>query len=126
MSDCITILTNASFTHLGNVLTGPNLRPFPFHIAKLFSAEEFELHDLSSLINILQSLEGGPIKTVSRGRVLFDASEIIGRDKETIVASHSSWCMIDIDSLERGADPKDQRAMLAPLVPLDFVTKEKG
>ena len=47
-----------------------------------FTTEELEVHDLSSLIDILQSLEGEPTKTVIRGKVLSDASEIISRDKE--------------------------------------------
>ena len=111
MSDFITVLTTASGADLGKSFSGPDLQSLPFHTSKHFTAEELEVHDLLSLINVLQSLEGEPSKTVIRGKVSSDASKIISRDKETIVASPSSWCMIDIDGLFWDG-PNDHEAML--------------
>lgn len=99
MSDFITVLTTASSSTLGKSFSGPDLQPLPFQTSKHFTADELEVHDLSSLVDVLQSLEGEPTKTVIRGKVLSDASEIISWDKDTIVASPRSWCMIDIDGL---------------------------
>ena len=99
MSDFITVLTTASGADLGKSFSGPDLEPLPFQTSKHFIAEKLEVHDLSSLIDELQTLEGEPTKTVIRGKVLSDASEIISRDKETILASPRSWCMLDIDGL---------------------------
>ena len=111
MSDFITVLTTASGADLGKSFSGPNLKPLRFQTSKHFTAEELEVHDLSSLIDVLQSLEGEPTKTVIRGKVLSDASRIISRDKETIVASPRSWCMLDIDGLFWDG-PNDHEAML--------------
>ena len=99
MSDFISVLTTASGADLGKSFSKPYLEPLRFQTPKYFTAEELEVHDLSSLIDVLRSLEGDPTKTVIRGKVPYDASEIISRDKETIVASPRSWCMIDIDGL---------------------------
>ena len=111
MSDFITVLTTASGADLGKSFSGPDLEPLPFQTSKYFIAEELEVHDLSSLIDELQTLEGEPTKTVIRGMVPSDASEIISRDKETIVASARSWCMIDIDGLFWDG-PDNHEAML--------------
>ena len=111
MNDFIPVLTTASGADLGKSFSGPDLEPLPFQTSKHFTAEELEVHDLLSLIDVLQSLEGEPTKTVIRGKVPSDASEIISRDKETIVASPRSWCMIDIDGLF-GGGPNDHEAML--------------
>ena len=111
MSDFITVLTTASGEDLGKSFSGPDLRQRPFQTSKYFTAEELEVHDLTSLIDVLQSLEGEPTKTVIRGKVPSNASEIISRDKETIMASPRSWCMIDIDGL-RWDGPDDHEAML--------------
>ena len=111
MSDFITVLTTASGADLGKSFSGPVLQPLPFQTSKHFTAEELEVHDLLSLIDVLQSLEREPTKTVIRGKVPSDGSEIISRDKETIVASPRSWCMIDIDGLFWDG-PNDHEAML--------------
>ena len=111
MSDFITVLTTASGADLGKSFSGPDLQPLPFQTSKHFTAEELEVHDLLSLIDVLQSLEGEPTKTVIRGKVLSDASEIISRDKETILASPRSWCMLDIDGLFWDG-PDNHEAML--------------
>ena len=111
MSDFITVLTTASGTDLGKSFSGPDLQPLPFQTSKHFTAEELEVHDLLSLIDVLQSLEGEPTKTVIRGKVPTNASEIISRDKETILASPKPWCMIDIDGLFWDG-PNDPEAML--------------
>ena len=111
MSDFITVLTTASGADLGKSFSGPDLRPLPFQTSKHFTVEELLVHDLPSMIDVLQSLEGEPIKTVIRGKVPSDASEIISRDKETILASPRSWCMIDIDGLFWDG-PNDHVAML--------------
>ena len=111
MSDFITVLTTASGADLGKSFGGPDLQPLPFQTSKHFTAEELAVHDLLSLIDVLQSLEGEPTKTVIRGKVPSNASEIINRDKKTIVASPRSWCMIDIDGLFWDG-PNDPEAML--------------
>ena len=111
MTSIITVLTAASSTTLGKSFTGPDLEPLPFQTSKHFTTEELEVHDLSSLMDVLRSLEGEPTKTVIRGKVPSDASEKISRDKETLVASPRSWCMIDIDGLFWDG-PNDHEAML--------------
>ena len=111
MTSIITVLTAASSTTLGKSFTGPDLEPLPFQTSKHCIAGELEQHDLSSLIGVLQSLEGEPTKTEIHGKVSSDASEIISRDKETILASPKSWCMIDIDGLFWDG-PNDHEAML--------------
>ena len=111
ISDFITVLTTASGADLGKSFSGPNLEPLPFQTSKHFTSEELELHDLLSLIDVLQSLEGEPTKTAIRGNVPSDESEIISRDKATILASPRSWCMIDIDGLFWDG-PNDHEAML--------------
>ena len=107
--DTLPVLTTASGADLGKSFSGPNLRPLPFQTSKHFTVEELLVHDLPSMIDVLQSLEGKPTKTVIRGKVPSDASEIISRDKETIMASPRSWCMIDID-----APPKTSTTAQAP------------
>ena len=77
MSDFIIVLTTASGADLGKSFSGPNLEPLPFQTSKHFTTEELEVHDLSSLMDVLRSLEGEPSKTVIRGKVPSDASEII-------------------------------------------------
>ena len=122
MSDLITVLTTVSGADLGKSFSGPDLRPLPFQTSKYFTAEKLEVHDLASMIDVLQSLEGEPTKTVIRGKVPSDASEIISRDKETIMASPRSWCMIDIDGL-RWDGPNDHEAMLNHAIlhlPIEF------
>ena len=111
MTSIITVLTAASSTTLGKSFTGPDLEPLPFQTSKHFTTEELEVHDLSSLMDVLRSLEGEPTKTVIRGKLPSDASEKISRDKETLVASPRSWCMIDIDGLFWDG-PNDHEAML--------------
>jgi hypothetical protein len=111
MSDFITVLTTDSGADLGKSFSGPDLQPLPFQTSKHFTAEELEVHDLLSLIDVLQSLEGEPTKTVIRGKVPSGASEIISRDRETILASPRSWCMIDIDGLFWDG-PDNHEAML--------------
>ena len=64
MSDFITVLTTASGVDLGKSFSGSDLEPLPFQTSKHFTAEELEVHDLLSLIDVLQSLEVEPTKTV--------------------------------------------------------------
>ena len=83
----------------------------PIVIAPVRADDEIFVGDYVSFAAEHQILTGEPTKTVIRGKVPSDASEIISRDKETIVASPRSWCMIDIDGLFWDG-PNDHVAML--------------
>ena len=67
--DKLPVIMTASGADLGKSFSGPNLRPLPFQTSKHFTVEELLVHDLPSMIDVLQSLEGEPTKTVIRGKV---------------------------------------------------------
>ena len=113
MSDLITILITHSGSDIGKTISGIDLQQPPFQIEKQFLYETLRIHDLSSLVGVLKSLEVQSTKTVIRGRVRLTPSEVIRRDKNTIEAVGRLWCMVGIDNLAWDGDLYDHGAMLS-------------
>jgi hypothetical protein len=63
MSDFFTIPKIASGADHGKAFSVPNLVPLSFLTPKYFTFEKSEVHDLSSLFDVLQSFESEPTKT---------------------------------------------------------------
>jgi hypothetical protein len=123
MSKAITLLQSASGHALVKSFSGEELSQQPFSTGKLFNVSEEIVSDLKSLSALLQRLEDDPTHTVIRGSLTEGQSSTVSRNKETFTATPRQWCMIDIDSLARDGDSRDQKAMLsyaAQQLPVEF------
>ena len=113
MSDTVTILTSSTGHCLSKGFIGESYVPDKFNPGATFAASEVAIKDLEGLAAVLRSLEAEATKTIIRGSLITDATEVVSRTKEQFRSAQRQWCMIDIDSLDWDGDIQDHEAMLS-------------
>jgi hypothetical protein len=123
LSDTVTILTSSTDHSISKGFIGESYVPNKFNPGTTFTASEVAIKDLEGLADVLRSLEAEATKTIIRGSLITDATEVVSRTKEQFRSTKRQWCMIDIDSLDWDGDIHDQKAMLSYAIqqlPIEF------